>query len=340
MSQSPLRKISVMSAALLCLGLTLVNSVSAQSTRNFTHAQGQTEIASVPQRVVVLDLAVLDILTALDIPVVGVPSLQDDMWPDYMQKYAGDKYTKAGSLFEPDLDVIKTLKPDLIIVGGRSSRSFDAVSAIAPTIDLSTSTTGFVPSVVQNVLTLGAIFEVESQANAKARQLLQSIRELQANAASQGEGLLLFSVGERVMPQQPATRFGIVYELIGIQPVVKPEDAGPARSRGRDTNETEAEKEAREKAEAKASAKRLANIMSRKPNWIFVIDRNSAFNERQNSAEILAADPAISASSAWNDKKVVYLSGRGWYLVGGGVTQLETTIKQLAEAFDQHSTVN
>ncbi|QEF98594.1 putative ABC transporter solute-binding protein YclQ precursor [Stieleria maiorica] len=292
--------------------------------------QGTVKLPSVPRRVVTLDLASLENLHALNVPVVGVPSTNVDMLPEHLKQYAGDEFAKVGSLFEPEIETIKSLKPDLIIVGGRSSRQCESLSEIAPTIDLSTSTTGFIPSVVGNLLTLGAIFEKEREASRLTRDLLNDVRMLQSKAGEQGSGLLLFSVGEKVIAQQPATRFGIVYELVGIAPAVTAEDAEPTgERRGR-------EQQAKRNVDDAAARERLAKILRREPAWMFAIDRNSAFGERANASEVLSTVPAIAESEAWKNGKVVYLSGTGWYLIGGGVLQLQQTIDQVNNAFDEN----
>lgn len=336
------QRLSLYVAAVLAVAVVTLTATDAVADdgRQFVHAQGVVTLPDIPRKVVVLDLAALDTLDALGIPVVGVPALREGMWPDYLKKYAGEEYAKVGSLFEPDLGAIRGLEPDLIIVGGRSRRALDDLSSIAPTMDLSTSTTGFIPSVVNNILTLGAIFEIEQQATATALQLLNDVRALHASAGEQSNGLLLFTVGEKVRPQVPATRFGIVYELVGIEPIVTPADAGPPRERRTPVPddapaEVKAAEEARQKARDRADAERLAQILARQPQWLFVIDRNSAFRERDNAADVLAATDDVASSDAWKAGRVIHLSGGGWYLVGGGVQQLRQTIARIEAAFEE-----
>ena len=81
-------------------------AVMASVCMSAAHAQSQP---SVPQRVVVYDLATLDTMQTLGIPVTGVPKAQ---FPAYLAGYGDAKYTVAGSLFEPDYDVLSKIKPD------------------------------------------------------------------------------------------------------------------------------------------------------------------------------------------------------------------------------------
>lgn len=100
------------------------------------HARGVTELPLAPQRVVVYDLASLDTMQALKLPVAGVPKAH---FPAYLAGYADARYQVAGSLFEPDYEALSRIRPDLIVVAGRSASKYETLSRIAPTLDLGTS---------------------------------------------------------------------------------------------------------------------------------------------------------------------------------------------------------
>ena len=97
------------------------------------HTKGETTLPSTPEKVLVFDMASLDTLHTLGVEVDGVPS---GAKPDYLSKYSGGDTLNIGSLFEPDYEAVSAAKPDLIIVGGRSSAKFEDLAKIAPTIDL------------------------------------------------------------------------------------------------------------------------------------------------------------------------------------------------------------
>ncbi|MFG0267034.1 MAG: siderophore ABC transporter substrate-binding protein [Rhodopirellula sp. JB055] len=334
---------AVLLSACLLHGVTSAEPSQSEFPREVHHAQGTTTIPAVPKRVVVMDLASLDNFDTLGIPVVGVPELASHMFPEWLSEYASDDYAKVGSLFEPDVDAIKKLNPDLIVVASRSSGKLDTLASIAPTIDLSTTTSGFVASTVQNLLTIGTIFDQQELANQKAIELLQNVRELHTDAATRGTGLLLFSVRDSIIPQPPATRFGVIHELIGMPSVMTKADAGPPRQKNKaddaqeQTPEQIAQAEARKREQAKKDAKRLQMLLDRDPQWLISLDRNSAFGERESGAEVLQSRTAVTESGVWRSKKVIYLDGRGWYLAPGGAQQLQHAIDTIQNAFDQHS---
>ena len=327
------------------------SAVQAES-RKVPHVQGVAELPAVPRKVAVLGLAALDTLDALGVDLAAVPAPPSGestvRWPAHLvAKYSGDRYVRLPAAArdggaDPRIAGIKDLRPDLIIVDGRGGGQLDALKGIAPIVDLSVSNTSLVASVAQNILTVGAAFGREKEAGDRLHALLGEVRALHEQAAKQGTGLVMFAVGNRVMPQQPDARFGMVYELVGIRPALRP-DEGQGLSTGRpqaaapadDSPEARAAAEAAQKERQVAEERYLSEVMAREPDWLFVVDRNAAFGEAK-AAETMAATPAVANSKAWREGKVVFLDqdGANWYLMAGGLGLLEKSVRQVKAAFD------
>ena len=79
-------------------------SSAAQPARiQVEHARGVSELPLAPRRVVVYDLASLDTMQALNLPVTALAKAN---FPSYMQAYADARYTKiAGG----SIEVMKTI---------------------------------------------------------------------------------------------------------------------------------------------------------------------------------------------------------------------------------------
>jgi len=97
---------------------------------------GTLTLNQVPKRVVVLDMYLLDIVTALGIKPVGVA--QEDAvkksLPDYLDRYVTHQFVWVGDRKQPSTEVIASLKPDLIIGDVKRHKEAHAVlSRIAPT---------------------------------------------------------------------------------------------------------------------------------------------------------------------------------------------------------------
>lgn len=305
-----------------------------------SHVQGETRLPATPRRVAVFDLAALDSLQALGVEVAAVPKAS---FPAHLQAYNADRYAKVGTLFEPDEAALLSLKPDLIIVGSRSASKYGAMTAIAPTIDLSTSTDAFLASVTANLLTLGRVFDRQAQAAARAEELLVAARGLQTRAGKAGKGLLLFAAGQGLSAQAAKTRFGVVYELIGITPAVVAADLPAPRDRSASQQPAPAagspEAAAAEAESRRAAAQRdqqLSALLGRvQPDWLFVLDRNAATGGEATAPGLLAAQAGVQKTPAWGRGRVVYLDAPAWYLVGGGYGVLRNTIDQVGAAFER-----
>lgn len=103
--------------------------------RTVNHAAGTTEIKAKPQRVVVLDTGELDQVLSLGITPVGIPSTKGaSSTPSYLaDKVQGVQ--QVGTIAEPNLEVIASLKPDLILGSKlRADKMYPQLAQIAPTI--------------------------------------------------------------------------------------------------------------------------------------------------------------------------------------------------------------
>ncbi|MEW2402392.1 iron-siderophore ABC transporter substrate-binding protein [Streptomyces sp. NPDC046862] len=130
---------------------------------------GDVKIPAKPERVVVLDTGELDDVTLLGIDAVGAvaPHFKSQGgFPTYLKGEL--KNTKdVGPLLEPNLELIASLKPDLILSSKvRHEKIYDKLSAIAPTVF--TETTGGVWK--ENLKVHAEALGLESEAAAKLKE--------------------------------------------------------------------------------------------------------------------------------------------------------------------------
>jgi iron complex transport system substrate-binding protein len=268
------------------------------------HAQGTTEVPANPATVVVYDPAALDTLDALQVEVAGVPAFP---LPGALAKYAGDGYAKVGSLFEPDFEAVAALRPDLIIVGGRSAAQYDALSRIAPTIDLTVGADSYLADAEANARTLGRVFGKEAEIEERIAQLDASVAALRAKAADIGTGLIVLTTGNRMSAYGPGSRFGVLHTDFGIAPAVP--DLTPATH---------------------GEAISFEFVLETNPDWLFVVDRDAAIG--RGAAAALLDNELVAETTAWKRDQVVYLDPVRWYLLSGGLRALQESVDQLAAA--------
>jgi iron complex transport system substrate-binding protein len=204
------------------LGATLATGSASAKDVVVPHAKGEIVLRAAPTKAAVFDLASLDILHALGVEAVaGVPQGAEgkSKFPKHLAQYADAKYRNVGTLFDPDIPALTALRPDLIVIGGRSSKAYDALSGIAPTIDMSSST-DLAALTIANTRTLGRIFNVEQCADRRTVEFAALVERLHVEAGQAGTGLLLFGAGENIAVQAPGDRFGHAYKFIGIRSAI------------------------------------------------------------------------------------------------------------------------
>ncbi|MBG9798399.1 iron-siderophore ABC transporter substrate-binding protein [Brevibacillus laterosporus] len=99
------------------------------------HAMGKTEIKGTPQRVVILTNEGTEALLELGVkPAGAVKSGVGDGWYPHI-KSEMDGVTELGDESQPNIELIASLKPDLIIGNkGRHEKIYDQLKSIAPTV--------------------------------------------------------------------------------------------------------------------------------------------------------------------------------------------------------------
>lgn len=299
--------------AAMVAGLSASLGWAAPSTVLVQHAQGATAVPQRPQRVVVYDLATLDTMQALGMAVRGVPQAQ---LPPYLAGYADARYTVAGSLFEPDYAALSQIRPDLIIVGGRSAAKYEALGKIAPTLDFSVRGDHLLQDMARNITQLAQLSGQPAQGQALLARLEREVGVVRHLAAQAEPGLLLMAVNERILPNAPGSRFGFLFDVLGARSALRAQDL-PARGTVYDFD----------------AVARLD------PAWIYVIDRNAATGSAPGGGVLIPSQQVfdnaqVRGTQAGRKGQVVFLDPKGWYLLGSaGPTALLGNLAQLQQVY-------
>lgn len=144
-----------------------------------SHEGGELSFESVPTRVVALEYSYVDALFALDEQPVA---FADDGVPAYLAKLLqGIEAKPVGTRNEPNLELLATLKPDLIIADRtRHEKIYQQLSQIGPTL-LFDSYRGSFENQITIFETLSKVFHKEQLASsvvANARKELADARQL------------------------------------------------------------------------------------------------------------------------------------------------------------------
>lgn len=267
-------------------------------------ARGPVAVEKAPGVLAVYDVAAIDTLQSIGVAVTGAP---DKLYVDYLDDIRSGAQ-QIGTLFEPDLETLAGLGPDLIIVGGRSAAQFDSLSRIGPVIDMSIS-----PDVLgdahRRLTDYGVLFDREAAAAERMAELDAKLAEVRAAGKDRGRALVLLTNGPKIAAYGQGSRFGWLHTATGMP------EARPGLS-----------------SENHGDAVSFEFLADTNPDWMFVIDRGVAIGEEGQSARITLDNPLVNMTSAAQKGQIIYLDSAGMYVAGGGYHALMQTLDQILAA--------
>ncbi|USP07830.1 ABC transporter substrate-binding protein [Vibrio sp. LQ2] len=150
-----------------------------------TDSHGEFTLNQVPQRIVALEFSFVDALAAVDVSPVGIA---DDNDPSRLLPAVSAKlgqWQSVGTRSQPSLEVIASLKPDLIIADvDRHSAVYRDLSKIAPTLLLPSRRETYEDN-LKSVAIIGKVIGKE----AEMQQRLAQHHQLMDHYAAQLSGL-------------------------------------------------------------------------------------------------------------------------------------------------------
>jgi ABC-type Fe3+-citrate transport system substrate-binding protein len=144
------------------------------------HEWGEAEFTQPPQKIITLDFSFIDTLTALKVVPLGNAGVGKTKIPEYLDE--NTSIVDVGERKAPNLEVIQSLKPDLIIASvDRHSMIRKELEGIITTIALED---GSYDQVIQNVTTIGEIVNKKEE----AKQVIQDLEDKIASLKSEIQG--------------------------------------------------------------------------------------------------------------------------------------------------------
>lgn len=293
------------------LGVVLTMGWSAAQAANVTVKDntGEVSLPVKPQTVLVYDLGALDIIQTLGGAVHGVPN---QALPPLLAGYKDTaKYPQIGSLFEPDYEKIKALKPDLIIAGNRTLPKIDELKKFAPVLDVTIGDGDQLTHIYRNIRAIAAVYGMPEKGEAEIKAIESEIAAVKAKAKQQGPALMLMTNGGKMSVYGPGSRFDMLYTVFGVQPI-------------------------KDKIEVSKHGQAVSfeYLLKTNPDWLLVLDRDAAIGREGASAQKLLDNKLVHATKAWRNQHVVYLNAANWYLLSNaGPGALRENLKQLSDAF-------
>lgn len=271
-------------------------------------AQGPVTVPQSPKSVAAFDISVVDTLDALGVKIDGTV---DSLYVDYLDHVAVE--AKAlGNFWEPDLEGLHALQPELIVVGTRSADQVKTMSKIAPSIDMTVGvTTDTIGETLARLEAFGQIFDRSEKAAELAAGIKAKLAEAKASAKGKGSALMIMTNGPKISAYGSAGRFGWVHTELGL------EQAAPEIDKS-----------------IHGESVSFEFIKDADPDWLIVVDRLAAIGRPGASAEATLDNALVQDTKAWTSGQVIYLNAADIYIAGGGVQSLNRTLDTLIKAFN------
>lgn len=286
--------------------VTIFASASPATAIEIHTARGIVDIATLPTKVAVFDIAALDTLDRLGIKPAGIPS---KLYLNQLEHLQSDAEV-VGDLFEPDLEALSALDPDLIILGGRSSTRVEAAAQVAQAIDMTMDGDDLVDQAKARLLEYGRLFDRETAARKIATELDDQIDATRKAAAGKGKVLIIMTNGPKITAYGPGSRFGWVHATLGLEPAV-----GDVQSA------------------THGEAVSFEFIHRANPDWLLIVDRAAAIGSGEQGARATLDNELVAATTAWKKGQLVFLPAADFYIAAGGIQATERVMKTLENAF-------
>lgn len=291
---------------LSCLCATLIAVPAFAGEINVPTARGAADVPHNPDRVVVLDVAAADTIDALGVEIDGTLEFLYVDYLDELQKSAAD----VGTFFEPDIEAIHALKPELIVLGGRNSDQLKDMSRLAPTVDM-TIGLDTVDEAFLRLETYGKIFGREEAAADLKSELETALAEAKAAAKGKGSALIVMTNGPKISVYGRSGRFGWLHDVVGLE-------------------ESALEVSASNHGESIS----FEFIKEKNPDWLIVIDRLAAIGRPSEGSAATLDNVLVHDTTAWSKGQVIYLNGADSYIANGGVQATLRILKQVTTALN------
>lgn len=291
--------------SLACAMALMISTPLLADTISVNTFRGAADAPQNPKTVAVFDVAAADTLDALGVPIAGT---LNSLYVDYLGNVE-DKAADLGTFWEPDVEALHAMQPDLIVVGSRSSDQVDPLSKIAPAIDM---TVGYdtVNDALARLDAYGAIFDRQDRAAALKAEFEAKLAQVKAAAAGKGNALAVMTNGPKISAYGSGGRFGWLHDTIGL-PLAAPEISESVHG----------------------ESISFEFIQEKDPDWLIVVDRLAAIGRPGESAEATLDNVLVQNTKAWKSGQVVYLNAADIYIAGGGIQSMNRTLDQLLAAF-------
>ena len=220
-STNTLRPMNRLWLSLAVLVMCLISFSSLAKTRVIQDEQGQFEINTTPQRIVVLEFSFVDALAAVGVSPVGVADDNDATRVIPAVRDLVDPWQSVGMRSQPSLEAIAVLKPDLIIADAERHRAvYQDLQRIAPTLLLKSRGETYQEN-LESALKIGVALDKQSDMEQRIQQHHQAMLGFKSHFSVKQTVQFAVVSDKGMWLHGPASYAGGVLTTLGIASPIK-----------------------------------------------------------------------------------------------------------------------
>ena len=303
-------------AVTLGLTLTACSTTSTQTSSSTTESakvkiktsNGEIEVTKNPKNVAVFDIAVLDLIQRYNVKIDNL--VTPTISAKYVSELVKDKQT-AGSLKEPNYEVLSQAKLDVIFTNNRQNDLLGELGKIAPTAHFVQDHKNFFESMINFNTEVGKVFGVEDKVAADKAKFEAKIKEISEKAKASGKKVLILMTNEgKITAFGEGSRFGFIHTLFGFEAADKNIEVS---QHGNEVN--------------------YEYISKVNPDIIFYVDRNSVVKSKTDATALKTLDnELVKATTAGQNNAIYELEAQYAYLAANGLTAFEKNMEVVEKA--------
>lgn len=297
-------------------------------------AEGKTVNKSVPydpQRVAILDYAILDMLDLFDLGDRVVASSEGtiDYLSDYWAKIDNGEIKNLGNLqaSKEHMEDLQQSEPDIIFIGGRQSGYYADFEAIAPVVYLSVSAGTLIEDTRANAYTVAEIFGVaKSTVDSMFDGVSSRVDALKAiSQPAEGDAktclVLMYTSEKSISALASDGRCSLISNELGFNLVTMPAS---------DSSESDSGSSG---GGYHGNSISFETVASLDPDYIFVLNRGYITTNGETTNEsvknVIVNSVTAGTKAAQDGHIVVMANPDAWYTAEGGIQALLTMLSDL-----------
>lgn len=191
-----------------------ISNVTASSIQD---SKGTFSIDYIPKRVVALELSFVDALNFIDIKPIGIADDNDKNRLNIKLRESLGAYSSVGTRSQPSLEVIASLKPDLIIADIRRHEAvLKSLQKIAPTVILPSKRAAY-SKYLEVSKKLAKIFKKEDLLEKRVQKHKEYLKSLVKKLPKDYEFQIALARDDAFFLQTPDSFYGELLQSLGFK---------------------------------------------------------------------------------------------------------------------------